>query len=358
MHFTTFHAARMVCALGFIGASACAPSAFASMTLYGAVDSFLQYSNNSGDTAWRLQSGGASTSRWGITGSEDLGGGVYSGFRLESGINLMNGQQQSATSIYNREANVWLGAQRFGTIKLGKQYPAIPPEGADPFYAVGMLSPWASSVLAVSDLGPGAATVQARTDNAISYETPIWSGFSAKVLYALRNAAGASPVARNAGGIVNYANGPLAFNVAYNAVWTDTPHGPAASTPDGPRTDIVMADVLYDFGALAASATYTLTRPTAPNTYVAAVYSLGAVWTHGPHVIRAGAVYRNVAGREDSAFGALVGYDYQFSKLTGVYARVGGFRNQGRSQLSFGSDPLAAPGVNPFVVALGLRKKF
>ncbi|WP_321912270.1 MULTISPECIES: porin [unclassified Paraburkholderia] len=335
-----------------------AHGAQASMTVYGAVDSFLQYSNNSGDTALRLQSGGASTSRWGITGSEDLGAGVYSGFKLEGGINLMNGQQQSATSMFNREANLWIGSERWGRLKLGKQYPAIPPEGADPFYAVGMLSPWASAVLAVGDLGPGATTVQARVDNAVSYQTPTYNGLSATVLYALRNEAGASPVARNVGGLVDYANGPLDLTVSYNAIWADTPHGKAPGTPDGPRTDLVMASALYQFGALGASATFTLTRPTAINTYVASVYSLGAVWSQGPHAVRAGAIYRNVSGREDSAFGLLLGYDYQFSKLTGLYARVGGFRNQGQSQLSFGSDPLASPGLNPLVVALGLRKKF
>lgn len=359
MYSTPQLRARLARLLALIGCSATACGAHATMTLYGAVDSFLQYSDNGGSTALRLQSGGASTSRWGLTGSEDLGGGAYAGFRLEGGINLMNGQQQSATSTFNRESNVWIGSERWGVLKFGKQYPAIPPEGADPFYAVGMLSPWASTVLAISDLGAGVTTVQARVDNAVSYHTPTFNGLSATVLYALRNEAGSSPVARNTGGLIDYARGPLELTVSYNAVWADAqPVSGAPATPSGPRTDLVMASALYQIGPVATSATYTLTRPTAPNTYVASVYSLGAVWSNGPHAIRAGAVYRNVSGREDSAIGALLGYDYQFSKLTGLYARVGAFRNQGQSAISFGSDPLSTPGVNPFVVAVGVRKKF
>jgi len=334
-----------------------ASSAGATVQIYGAVDSFLMYSRNSGQQNLQLLSGGASTSRWGFTGTEDLGGGTRASFRLESGFDLMSGRAQSSTSFYNREANVSLSSARWGTIKLGKQYPAIGPEGIDPFYSVGQLSPYATSALVVSDLGPGAAAIQARVDNAVSYETPDIAGLSATVLYATRNVAGSSPNASNIGTVVNYGRGPLMLSGSYNAVWSGTSTVPGGA-PDGPRTDAYMLSATYQFGETMGSLSYVLNRPNGPGTFNAQVYSLGLVWQRGPHVIRAGAVYRNVSGKFDHAFGALLGYDYQFSKLTGVYARVGGFRNYGQSAISFGADPLSAPGINPVVFALGFRQKF
>lgn len=343
--------------LGTLGTLFWAGSAAASVQLYGAVDSFLQYSNNAGQSSVRLLSGGASTSRWGFTGDEDLGGGLRASFRLESGFNLMTGALQSSTSMYNREANVSIGSPEWGTIKLGKQYPALPPEWADPFLSVGQLSPFASSALETRDLGNGASAVQARVNNAVSYQTPDFGGLSTTFLYAPRNAAGASPISSNAGVVTNFTSGPLAVSGSYNAVWAPTSQVPGGA-PDGPRTDVVMTSVLYTVGATLGSIGYTLIRPTAPGSYVAQTLSLGAVWQQGPHVVRVGTVYRNVSGQPNHAIGALLGYDYQFSKLTGLYARIGGFKNSGQSAISFGSDPVAAPGVSPMVIALGVRQKF
>ncbi|WP_234824925.1 porin [Cupriavidus necator] len=349
--------ARTLGAVGALGALAWAGSATASVQLYGAADSFLQYSRNAGQSSVRLLSGGASTSRWGIAGVEDLGGGLHASFRLESGIDLMTGRQQSATSMYNREANIALSSEDWGIVKLGKQYPAIGPESTDPFLQVAQLSPFASTVLAVSDLGPGVTAVQARVNNAITYETPSFGGLSVRTLYASRNAAGASPNAGNIGAVANFARGPLQLSGSYNAVWPTTAKTPGG-VPDGPRTDMFMASSAYAFGALQGTFAYSMIRPTAPGTFVAQVFSLGAVWQHGPNVIRAGIAYRNVSGKADQALGALLGYDYQFSKLTGIYTRVGGFKNYGQSTIGFGSDPVTTPGASSLVVALGIRQKF
>ncbi|VVD88096.1 porin [Pandoraea fibrosis] len=343
-------------ALACASFAASAP-ARATVQIYGALDSFLMYSRNSGQQNLQLLSGGASTSRWGFTGTEDLGGGMRAAFRLESGFDLMSGRPQSSSAFYNREANVSLSSTEWGTLKLGKQYPAIGPEGIDPFYSVGQLSPYATSALVVSDLGPGAASIQARVDNAVSYETPDLAGLSATVLYASRNVAGASPNASNIGTVVNYGHGPLMLSGSYNAVWAATSTVPGGA-PNGPRTDAYMLSATYQFGETMGSLSYVLNRPNGPGTFNAQVYSLGLVWQRGPHVVRFGAIYRNVAGKFDHALGALLGYDYQFSKLTGVYARVGGFRNYGQSTLSFGADPLGVPGINPVVFALGFRQKF
>ncbi|MBV8034404.1 porin [Roseateles sp.] len=343
--------------IGALGTLAWAGSAAAAVQLYGALDGFIQYSNNAGQASTRLLSGGASTSRWGITGDEDLGGGLHADFRLESGFNLMSGSPQNASSMYNREANVSIGSHEWGTVKLGKQYPALPPEWTDPFLSVGQLSPFASSALATRDLGNGATAVQARVNGAISYQTPDFGGLNTTFLYAPRNAADAGPAIGNTGFVTSYTRGELVVSGSYNAVWAPTSQVPGGPQ-DSPRTDVVMASALYTMGATLGSLSYTLLRPTTPGSHTAQTLSLGAVWQQGPHVIRTGAAFRNVSGQSNHAIGALLGYDYQFSKLTGLYARIGGFKNSGLSALSFGSDPIAAAGVSPIVFALGFRQKF
>jgi predicted porin len=53
-----------------------------SVTLYGLIDEGLGFTNNSsGNKAWQMQSGWVAGSRWGLKGSEDLGGGLKAIFR-------------------------------------------------------------------------------------------------------------------------------------------------------------------------------------------------------------------------------------------------------------------------------------
>jgi predicted porin len=54
----------------------------------------------------RVISGGMNTSRWGLRGSEDLGGGLKAVFNLEGGILMDTGAQDGA--LFKRQANVGL----------------------------------------------------------------------------------------------------------------------------------------------------------------------------------------------------------------------------------------------------------
>lgn len=64
-----------------------------SVTLYGVLDAGIAYQSNvSGKSLWQMHSGGIDQSRFGLRGSEDLGGGLKAIFTLESGFNLGNGK--------------------------------------------------------------------------------------------------------------------------------------------------------------------------------------------------------------------------------------------------------------------------
>jgi hypothetical protein len=70
-----------------------------SVTLYGVLDEGIDYTNNAGHGAvWEMVSGYAQGSRWGMKGSEDLGGGLKAVFQLENGFDVSSARSRSVAS--------------------------------------------------------------------------------------------------------------------------------------------------------------------------------------------------------------------------------------------------------------------
>lgn len=103
------------CAMAAIGTPVAAQS---SVTLYGIVDTNIEFSNhNAADgksaasglkNAWRMQSGGMNSSRWGIRGTEDMGSGLKAFFTLESGFESDTGSIDGR--LFSRLAFVGVGS--------------------------------------------------------------------------------------------------------------------------------------------------------------------------------------------------------------------------------------------------------
>src|ERR1700739_196231 len=77
--------------------------------VYGLLDVGVDSANNAsptGGTMTRVSSGGMNTSRWGLRGSEDLGGGLKTVFNLEGGILMDTGAQDGV--LFKRQAHVGL----------------------------------------------------------------------------------------------------------------------------------------------------------------------------------------------------------------------------------------------------------
>ena len=63
------------------------------------------------------------SSRLGLRGVEDLGGGLKAGFNLEHGLNNSDtGAASGGTQFWSRQANVELSGS-FGTVRLGSWFP-------------------------------------------------------------------------------------------------------------------------------------------------------------------------------------------------------------------------------------------
>src|SRR5689334_25129546 len=124
---------KSLLALAAMGAFAGVAHAQSSVTLYGIIDEGFNYTSNvqtaagagrSGQHLYNLSSGVLQGSRWGLRGTEDLGGGLKAVFVLESGFDVNSGKSGQGGALFGRQAYVGLSSQ-FGTVTLGRQYDSV-----------------------------------------------------------------------------------------------------------------------------------------------------------------------------------------------------------------------------------------
>ncbi|RQQ08396.1 porin [Burkholderia stagnalis] len=105
---------------------ATAAHAQSSVTLYGLLDAGITYTNNQGGhSAWQQSTGSVNGSRWGLRGTEDLGGGLKAIFTLENGFGINNGTLKQNGREFGRQAFVGLAHNQFGSLTLGRQYDSV-----------------------------------------------------------------------------------------------------------------------------------------------------------------------------------------------------------------------------------------
>ncbi|PXW28400.1 porin [Paraburkholderia caballeronis] len=328
------------------------------VSIYGTVDEYIDHYNAGGQTATRLLSGGAWTSKIGIYGREELTPRLSVHFRLENGFNANDGTFGAPNTMFNRAAYVGIASKDWGGIDLGKQFGVGLQLFVDPFFGVSKLSPW-TYFGSVSDLGRGASTVEARVSNAAVYTSPSLAGFTAQLLYAFKGDQSEGPAAQNRGGALTYANGPLYVSASFNQTWCDPSAG--ACTDTTTRTDSFGAAMIYDMGRYAVSASWQLFDPRYAQDFVAREYSLGSLARFGAHMFRGSLVYRDVTQTANHAVGLQIGDDYFLSKRTALYARVSVIKNAANSQMTndlYGSGPLPAKGASVTDFALGVYHNF
>jgi predicted porin len=218
-------------------ATAGAAHAQSSVTLYGDVDTFLTNIHPDGKpSVTRMDSSSLYASRWGIKGSEDLGGGYRTTFTLESGINSNDGTQADSNRLFNRQSWVGLASDRYGEVRFGRQNtPEFLMSGRfDAFYAATQASGWNNM---------GTATV--RIDNAIGYFSPTIAGFKFSGLYARGAVSG--------GAILDQVESNQNFHIAL-----EYEHGPVYL---GVNHEEVRNQTLpYTFKRTSGGGTYTLDK--------------------------------------------------------------------------------------------------
>ncbi|MHA6889876.1 porin [Ralstonia pseudosolanacearum] len=165
-----------------------------SVTLYGLVDTGIEYvshAGSSGNGLVRMPSvTGTLPSRWGLRGAEDLGGGTQAVFTLESGFNTDTGTSGQGGRLFGRQA--WVGLSgRYGTLTLGRQY------------SMAFLSLGDADILGPSQYALGSLDTyipNARTDNTVAYKGT-FGGLTVGATYSFgHDAAGGVPASGTCAG--------------------------------------------------------------------------------------------------------------------------------------------------------------
>ncbi|CAM2141312.1 general bacterial porin, GBP family [Pararobbsia alpina] len=225
---------KSLIALAALGSLASVAQAQSSVTLYGLIDAGLVYTNSNktstgaGHSLIQEQDGanaGLSGSRWGLRGTEDLGGGSKAIFVLESGFNYNTGASGQGGDFFGRQAFVGLSNTSYGTITLGRQYDT----GVDLIQPLAAYGTWGNLTAHAGDID-NIGNLN-RVNNTIKYVSPTFAGFKATGMYSLGGVAG--DASRN--GLMSfgaqYANGPAI--VAANYLFAKNPnYGFFAANPN------------------------------------------------------------------------------------------------------------------------------
>jgi predicted porin len=99
---------KTLVALAIAGAYTGVAYAQSTVTLYGLIDTYVEAAKTNGDSVTKVSAGGLNGPRWGLTGAEDLGGGLKAVFTLEGGYNSDTGTIGQGGRIFGRQMFVGL----------------------------------------------------------------------------------------------------------------------------------------------------------------------------------------------------------------------------------------------------------
>ncbi|MCJ0765760.1 porin [Variovorax terrae] len=371
---------------------ACAAAAHAqsSVTLFGVIDTGVQYGSGSVSKRTAVQGvGGNLATRLGFRGTEDLGGGLAASFWLEAGLNSDDGTGAASSAnnqavgafnpatganpavrsgtqglTFNRRSTVSLSGG-FGEIRVGRDFtPSFWNHAFDPFTLLGVGAALEYTAgLRVN--GPTDGTL-ARASNSVGYFLPDnLGGFYGQAMYALGENASNSANAgdgRYVGFRVGHRQGP--WNVAFASGKTSQT---IKATAGGSYTDTSIAGS-YDFGVARAIAIYDLQKQQqasgagsadrASRGWMMAVtvpVGVGLVKVSYGVSKKTDASVASVDGNKASQLA--LGYVHNLSQRTALYATWAQVRNSGGSSFAVGG---GVTGANQSAsgIDLGIRHSF
>lgn len=345
--------------------AACCGSAAAqsSVTLYGIVDLGLVAERGDVNGALnKLSSGAGSVSRFGLRGTEDLGGGLAAIFTLESGVKADTGEQDNAGVLFQRQAWMGLRSKTWGTLTMGRQY--------TPFYTTfsNYADPFGTNFAGTArNLFPvsGATT---RASNSVMYASPEFNGFSADLQVALGEQAGSSTAGRQSSYALAYRKGAL--NLRLGRLERNSDIAGGVDRDSGSNT-ILAAN--YDFGSIKLYAAYEAdkgynvgTLPNTSNPYGgvpptpstdAREVMLGFTMPLGKGSLIASHIHKDDRSsfNQDARQNA-IGYVYPLSPRTNVYTAYAHIDNKHGAGYTVGNNGEVGSGDSAF--NLGLRHSF
>ncbi|KUZ73139.1 porin [Burkholderia ubonensis] len=350
-----------------------------SVTLYGVLDAGITYTSNvatanGGKSQWAMGSG-IDQSRFGLRGSEDLGGGLKAIFTLESGFNIGNGKFSNNNGMFNRQAFVGLSSQ-YGTVTLGKQYDAVQDYLA-PLTATGS---WGGTYFAHYGNNDRLSTNgDVALNNTVKFTSANYAGLQFGGTYSFSNNTNFGNNRAYSGGL-SYQFQGLKLGAAYaqankaggngsgavSATEFDLGNNPIATAGRNRTYGVAAA---YAFGPAQVGAAWTQSR--VDNSLLGATsqrfdnYEVSAKYNLTP-ALGLGAAYTYTNAKLDgesqhwNQFGLQA--DYALSKRTDVYAQAvyqRASKNAGGASI-YNGDINAVPSssINQTAATVGLRHRF
>lgn len=373
---------KSLIALAVVGAFT--SSAFAegsNVQLYGIIDlgvthfTGLRPSSGTGTvSSTGLDSGGQSSSRIGLKGSEDLGGGLKAIFQAETGFCAAGTNQNtngtggnsngycSGGGFMQRTSIVGLTGG-FGTVVAGRMNTPLwnDETAADPF-GVGLTG----NIDNISNVR--FASVQ-RANQTVAYVSPDLMGFTGTAVYSFAPTSATVNLAQ--GGSTTrawelngaYKNGPMFATLDYLRITNI--NGLTANSSSGNADKHWQVTGGYDFGIAKVTGLYQDLK-------VDASSGKRTVWMLGASVpVGAGAVLASYGQVKDTisnpdtgnntAKQYAIGYTYSLSKRTNLYTSYSHISNDTNTALAVGDSSTANLGVagqSSSGFALGIRHKF
>ncbi|MEO8564954.1 MAG: porin [Betaproteobacteria bacterium] len=358
----------------------------AQVTLYGRANMDLEFVKASGPgaadgsttTVTRIAS---NSSRFGLRGTESLGGGLTAFFQVENSVNW----DGNGGTIAGRETFVGLQGS-YGQIWLGRSL--SPYDDTTPIWAAGAYnyntglfnnsSLWANNSNGVEHIGG----YDDRYSNSIRWNSPTWSGFTAEVQVASQENTGHSWLFSPG---IFYSNGPIQAGLTYarhdkircyNAAGTSfaacgaTPFAGLAA-----KDDAFTLAGSYDFGVAKVALVYEHLKYETPTGDlkrdfwgISGTIPMGeGLWYL--YYGRAGDGKGGAAdterinslahGSDTSASNFEIGYRYNLSKRTSLNAGYVMIRNDDRANYTFNVNGYAVKqGGDPQGFVLGIIHNF
>jgi len=328
----------LIAAAGAVPALANAQSS--TLTISGIMDAGVRLDN--GATSGNIKSLGSglmSGSRLNFTGIEDLGDGLKAAFVLESGLAIDTGLgaanppgAPAGALTFGRTSALALGSDAYGYLSLGRQYTPLWAISAGP-----MLDPFGGQWMG------GARTVFNTTvsaSNAIVYSYGYTAramllpaprnGLGVSVMYAPGEAASPAPSdsGRQAGFNASYGNGTWWVGYGYHRInGSSAAISPTAPVTNLPRLTQQTLGASYDFGfaRLHAGLNTGENKLTTADALNRRNWHLGAtVPFSGNQTVRVTYGKAHDRARSNADFSSWqVGYQYDLSKRTNLYAGIG-----------------------------------
>lgn len=300
------HRAALIAAIALAAGAAQAQS---SVTLSGLLDVSAGQSKAAGSTSrvWGVDNGNMTTSWFGASGSEDLGGGLSALFTLQSFMRADTGASGrfGADTFWARNAFVGLASKDFGKVTLGRN--------TTPFFVTTLsFNPFGDSFGYSPSIRhyftSGTLTGDSGWSDSVLYTSPNLGGATLQLFMA---AAEAGSNGRNHG--VNLRWGAGAIDAAFS--WQDVKKDGATAVAD---TKAWQAAASYDFGVAKAFGQYgKVDNKTTGNSYD--ITGLGAsVPVGNGKILAQWGQIKPETGPKRKTFSA--GYDYFLSKRTDLYA--------------------------------------